>query len=224
MRTSTEDTQMAASYRNKGFSAALVGGLAAFAMLASTGCALKESTDPDDDGKAGVVITVNDTAKVHLDFTDIAKTMFTDSGEFDLDAIRKKMEEKNLNPDSVEITGLQVTYDDSTKTFLAANKGVHFFIKIYVREDGGSRKLALETMQLDQGTLKVLTFDPDNTLFELNKEIFGVPEGFPGILAGIKDKTKHKLMCIAELTVKDTEKLKQAGKLNLNMVVTVAGK
>jgi len=212
---------MAASLRNNRLSASLLGGLAAFALLTAAGCALKESTDPDDKG-IGVVITVNDTAKVNLDFTDITKSVFVDSGEFDLDAIRNKMDEKGLNPDSVEITGLQVTYDDSTKTFLAANTGVHFFIKIYVREDGGARKLALETMQVDQGALKVLTFDPNNTLFELNKEIFGVNEGFPGILAAIKDKTKHKLMCIAELTAKD--KLVKAGRLNLNMVVTVAGK
>ena len=211
---------MAASIRNKRIPAALLGGLAAFALVTG-GCALKESTSDDDSG-TGVVISVNDTAKVTLDFTNLSQTVFTDSGEFDLDAIRSKMKDKGLNPDSVEITGLEVTYDDSTKQFLKDNKSVHFFIKIFVREDGGARKLALETMQIDQGTFKVLTFDPDNTLFELNKEIFGNPEGFPGILAGIKDTSKHKLMCVAELTVKDA--LKVAGKLKLNMVVTVAGK
>jgi hypothetical protein len=75
---------------------------------------------------------------------------------------------------------------------------------------------------VDEAVLKVLTFNPDQTLFELNKQLFPVEEGFPGILIGIKDENKHKLMCIAELTVKSP--LKAAGKLNLNMVVTVAGK
>lgn len=210
---------MAASIRSHRFPAALLGGLAAFALL-SSGCALKESTDPD--GKTSIVISVNDTAKVNLDFTDITKTVFTDSGEFDLDGIRSKMKKEGLDPAAVEITGIDVTYDDQTKTFLSANKGIPFFIKIYVREDGGARKLALETMLMDQGSLKVLTFNPDQTLFELNKQLFPVEEGFPGILIGIKDESKHKLMCIAELTVNSP--LKAAGKLNLNMVVTVAGK
>ena len=210
---------MAAPLRTPRIPAALLGGLAAFSLFAS-GCALRESTDPDDQTR--VVIAVNDTAKVNLDFTDIKKTVFTDSGEFDLESIRKKMKDKGLDPAAVEITGLDVTYDDETKTFLTANKGIPFFIKIYVREDGGARKLALETKLVDEEALKVLTFNPDQTLFELNKQLFPVEEGFPGILAGIKDDKIKKLMCIAELTVKSP--LKAAGKLNLNMVVTVAGK
>lgn len=216
---------MAASIRNKILSVRFLGGIAALSLLFAMGaCALKESTSGDDDGGGGpgVVITVNDSTDVLLDFTDATKPMFSDSGEFDLDAIRAKMEDKGLDPATVEITGIVVTYDDSTKDFLADNKGVKFSLKIFIREDGGSRKLALSTMETDSEAFKVLAFDPDQALFELNKHIFGSPEGFPGFLDALKNNEKHKVMCIAELTLKET--LKKTGSLKLNMVVTVSGK
>lgn len=214
---------MAATIRNKKLPARLLGGIAALSFLLGLGaCALKESTSDDDTGGPGVVISVNDSTDVTLDFTDMSKVMFSDSGEFDLDAIRKKMKDKGLDPATVQITGIVVTYDDSTKAFLADNKGVKFSLKIFIREDGGARKLALSTKETDSDAFKVLAFDPDMALFELNKHIFGSPEGFPGFLSALKDENKHMVMCIAEMTLK--EALKKAGNLKLNMVVTVAGK
>jgi hypothetical protein len=59
-------------------------------------------------------------------------------------------------------------------------------------------------------------------LFELNKQIFGVEAGYPGVLAAIRDLTKHKIKVIAELTM--LEALKTTGALKLNLVVSVAGK
>ncbi len=203
----------------------LQGGLAALCALALVwglaACALRESVD-DTEGGPGVVISVNDSTRVNLDFSDMSKIVFTDSGEFDLDEIRRKMKDKGLNPDSVKITGIVVTYDSATHSFLLDNKGVKFALKVFAREDGGTRRLVLYTPETDSDVFKVQSFDPDQALFELNKHIFGSPDGFPGFLSAIKDTTKHKEMCIAELTLKET--LKKAGNLKLNMVVTVAGK
>ena len=214
---------MATSLRNQRIPG-LLGWLAAASLLGALwSCALKESTADDGTDGPGVVISVNDSTNVTLDFSNLLKTVFTDSGEFDLDDIRKKMKDKGLNPDSVHITGIVVTYDDSTKAFLTDNAGVKFVLKVYVREnDDTTKRLVLYTPAASTAEYKVQAFDPDQALFELNKHIFGSADGFPGLLSAIKDTTKHKEMCIAELTV--IEALKEAGKLKLNMVVTVSGR
>ncbi|GEM_PF-2614882 len=203
----------------------LVLGLAGLmaAMLLIAACALKE-TDPADD-TAGVVINVKDSSKVHLTFDSDTITTYTDSGTFDLIALRAKMKEKGLNPDSIQITGLVVSYDDSTRKFITDNEGVGFYLKIYIREnDTGAAKLALETLVNDDVAkgLKALAFDPTMTFFQLGKHIFGNSEGFQSVLDALRDKTKEKVKVIAKLTLKD--KLKVQGRLNLNMIVTVAGK
>ncbi len=60
------------------------------------------------------------------------------------------------------------------------------------------------------------------SFYTLSKQIFAASPGFPRLLTSIKDKTKHRVEVIAELTIKDT--LKAKGDLKLNLVVTVAGK
>ena len=144
------------------------------------------------------------------------------AGLVTLDQIRQKMKDKGLNPDSVEITGLVVTYDETTKQFLTDNEGLPFALNVFIREDGGTRKLVLYTLDKATATFPVQKLDPNQTLFELNKQIFGSPDGFPGFMSAIKDTSKHKEEVIAELTM--LQKLRKAGKLNLNMVVTVSGK
>ena len=194
----------------------------AVAALAFGACALKDSTSGDDSG-TGLVISVKDTAKVKLDFSDMAKTVFIDSGTFNLVEIRSKLKDKGINPDSVQITGIEVRYSDSAKVFLDANKDIKFVLKVYIRENGtGEKKLTLETPAVDAGAAKVLAFDPAMTLFQLNKHIFGNEDGFPGLLSAIRDTTKLSVRCIAELALQSP--LKTAGNLRLNMVVTVAGK
>lgn len=199
----------------------LAGMLAAMLMIGA--CALRE-TSPDDEN-AGVVISVKDSSKVQLVFDNDDDTSFTDSGLFDLVALREKMDDKGIKPESIEITGLVVSYDQSAKTFIADNEGVPFYLRIYIREnDTGEAKLALESLVDDdaQKGFKALVFDPDLTFLQLGNHIFGNPEGFPSILNSIKDESKRKIRVIATLTLKD--KLKIKGTLNLNMVVTVAGK
>ncbi len=196
-----------------------LGGLLALSALGA--CALRDKVS-DDSGPAGVVVNVNDSSNVVLTFNDDTKTVFTDSGAFNLDDIRKKMSDKGLNPDSVQITGIVVTYDDSTRAFITANQGVKFYLKLYIRQGSGERKLALETLEKDIGEFKALAFDPQMLVFELGKDIFANPEGFPGLLASIKDKSVKSAWVIAELTVPG--KIKVKGALKLNMVVTVAGK
>jgi hypothetical protein len=191
-------------------------------MLMLGACALKETVD-DTSGNTGVVVKVQDSSNVVLDFGDTAKTLFTDSGVFDLDDIRSKMSKRGLNPDSIEITGIAVTYDDSTKNFITANQGVKFILKLYLRIEGsGQKKLALYTLDKDTADFKAMVFDPKMFVFELGKQIFGSPEGFPDLLTSVKDTSKKTAWFIAELAVPD--KLKAKGTLKLNMVVTVAGK
>jgi hypothetical protein len=199
----------------------LVGLLAAMLMIGA--CALRE-TSPEDEN-AGVVISVKDSSKVQLVFDNDNDTSFTDSGLFDLVALRNKMDDKGIKPESIEITGLVVSYDDNAKNFIASNEGVPFYLRIYIREnDTGKALLALETLVDDdvQKGFKALAFNPDLTFLQLGNHIFGNPEGFPSILNSIKDESKLKIRVIATLTLKD--KLKIKGTLNLNMVVTVAGK
>lgn len=201
--------------------AGLVGLVASLLMIGA--CALRE-TSPEDEN-AGVVISVKDSSKVQLVFDNDSDTSFTDSGLFDLVALRQKMDDKGIKPESIEITGLVVSYDDNAKNFIANNEGVPFYLRIYIREnDTGKAKLALETLVDDdvQKGFKALAFDPDLTFLQLGNHIFGNPEGFPSILNSIKDESKRNIRVIATLTLKD--KLKIKGTLNLNMVVTVAGK
>lgn len=218
----SEDTAMTTSKHGKaGFVPALAGLLAAMLMIGA--CAMRETSTESD--TAGVVISVKDSSKIRLVFDNDNDTTFTDSGLFDLVALRNKMDEKGIAPESIEITGLVVSYDEDAKAFITANQDVEFYLRIYVREnDTGAAKLALETLVDDDAKtgLKALAFDPDLTFLQLGKHIFANTEGFPGILNDIKDESKLKLRVIARLTLKD--KLKVKGTLNLNMVVTVAGK
>lgn len=216
---------MATSLRKKsGITFGVIGlGSLLASMLLMGACALKESTSGDEEG--GFVIAVKDSSRILLNFDSDTATIFTDSGTFNLVELRNKMNDKGINSDSIRITGIEVAYDDSTKAFIAANEGVHFYLRIYTRDDAASaKKLALETLVNDdvKSGLKALAFDPDMTMLLLNKHIFGAAEGFPGVLSAIKDKTKTSIQVIAELTLK--ERLKKPGTLKLNMVVTVAGK
>lgn len=196
-----------------------LGAIAATVLLGLGACAIKDSTEGPD---GGVVVSVNDSSSINLIFDSTNPTVYTDSGEFNLDEIRSRMSDKGINADSVKITGLSVTYDDATKAFIEANAGIPFVIKIYTRDaDGAPKKLTIESHDA-VGDFKPLTFDPKATLYMLDKEIFGNAEGFPGLLTSIKDKSKHKVKVIAELTIKET--LKAKGALKLNLVVTVAGK
>ncbi|MDB5050352.1 MAG: hypothetical protein JWO30_3423 [Fibrobacteres bacterium] len=197
----------------------LCGLLAALSMLGA--CALKETAEDSD--TAGVVVNVDDSSNVVLTFDDSSRTVFKDSGSFNLDEIRQKMSDKGLDPDSIQITGIAVTYDSTTRDFITANEGVKFFLRIYLREEGtGERKLALETLENDIDEFKALAFDPNMAVLELGKHIFGNPEGFPDLLKAVKDSNIHSAWVIAELTVPG--KIKKTGTLKINMVVTVAGK
>jgi hypothetical protein len=201
---------------------ALGSGLLVAAALGALGaCALRDKVSEDSE-TSGVVVNINDSSNVVLTLDDDSKTQFTDSGSFDLDDIRKKMSDKGLDPDSVRITGIVVTYDDSTKSFIAGNSGVKFFLKMYLREGTGARKLALETLEKDIEEFKALEFDTTMQVFVLGKDIFANQEGFPRLLEAVKDKSVKSAWVIAELTVPG--KLKTKGTLKVNMVVTVAGK
>jgi hypothetical protein len=195
--------------------------VAATTLLSLAACAIKETTDPATDGD--IVVSVSDSSKVNIIISSVEPQTFVDSGEFSLDEIRKKMSEKGISKDAVKITGLSVTYDDETKAFLTANKGVKFILQLYTRAEelGSPELLTLETAD-NIGSNTALAFDPDLVLFELNKQLFGNAEGFPGVLSAIKDESKHKINFIAK--VKILEALKTTGVIKLNLVVSVTGK
>lgn len=206
-----------------GGSRRFVFGLLGLVMLGLSACAIRESdSDPTGgSGGSGVVVSVTDSSKVRLDFTNLDTLVFRDSGEFDLDKLRERLEEKEIDLESIKIIGLVVTYDDSTKQFLTDNEGTKFILRIYVKEalDTAKSRLTLESY-VDPA--KAAELDPNQTLFELNKHLFGKEEGMPYFLAAIQDTSLKKMRVIAELTL--LEKLKKAGTLKLNLVVDVAGK
>lgn len=80
-------------------------------------------------------MAVKDSSKIVLTFDNDTSTIFTDSGRFNLVELRKKMEDKGINSDSIQITGIEVGYDETTKKFLTDNEGVKFFLKIYTRDN-----------------------------------------------------------------------------------------
>jgi hypothetical protein len=196
------------------------GALLAAAALEMGACAFRE--DPTDNG-GGLSIFVTDSSKVHLNFDDVEKTVFEDSGEFDLDAVRKNLSDKGIDSKSVTITTLVVTYDDSTKKFLEDNADLRYNLKIFLREksDTTAPKLALESAGPTKGDT-VLTLNPSKIDFTMGKELAVDTAGFPGFVASIQDTSQHKMFVLARLTVLD--KLKATGSLNLNMAVTVGGK
>jgi hypothetical protein len=190
------------------------------ALLGLSACAIREgSSDPA--GGSGVVVSVTDSSKVSISFDNLDTLVFRDSGEFDLDNLREKLDEKDIDLESIRIIGLIVTYDDSTKQFLTDNAGTKFILRIYVKEavDTATPRLTLESY-VDPA--KAAVMDPNQVLFELNKHLFGKAEGMPYFLAAIQNTSLKKMRVIAELTL--LEKLKKKGKLNLNLVVDVAGK
>jgi hypothetical protein len=190
-------------------------------LLGLAGCAIKDgNTDPGDGN--GVVVSVTDSTKVTLDFDDINKKIFTESNSFNLDTLRKKLNDKNIDLESIKIIGLVVTYDAATKQFLTDNEGVQYALRIYTNTmaDTGKGKLTLETY--NQASGKAPTLNPDQVLFELNKHLFGKEDGMPFLLASIQDTSVKELKVTAELEILGS--LKKTGKLNLNLVIDVAGK
>lgn len=196
-------------------------GFLGLGLLALSACAIKEGNTDPDDGE-GVVVSVTDSTKVSLDFDDASKRIFTESADFDLVKLRDKIEEKDIDLESIRIIGLVVTYDAETKQFLTDNDGLKYVLRIYTNaiDDTGKGKLTLETYGAASG--KAPTLDPDQVLFELNKHLFAHPDGMPDLLDAIQDKTISKMKVTAELEVLDP--LKKTGKLNLNLVIDVAGK
>lgn len=197
-------------------------GLLGLALLGLSACAMREGdSGTGNGGGSGVVVTVTDSSRVSLDFTNLDTLVFRDSGEFDLDRLRERLDDKEIDLESIRIIGLVVTYDDSTRQFLADNEGVKFILRIYVKEaeDTAQARLTLESY-VDPA--KASELNPNQTLFELNKHLFGKEEGMPYFLAAIQNTSLKKMRVIAELTL--LEKLKKAGTLKLNLVVDVAGK
>jgi hypothetical protein len=198
-----------------------LGALMAGASLGLWACAFSDEGATEEGG--GILVQVTDSSKVNLSFDDIDQTVFVDSGEFDLDAIRDEINKKGIDLESVKISSLLVTYDDTTKKFLSDNKGLEYNLKIYTKEksDTGAAKLTLESTGKEKGDT-TLVLDPESVKFTLGSELAAIPEGFHDLLAAIQNTDMHKVFVKAQLTV--LEKLKATGKLNLNMVVTVAGK
>jgi hypothetical protein len=190
-------------------------------LLGLSACAIREGGSDPAGGGTGVVVSVTDSSKVSLDFGNLDTLVFRDSGDFDLDKLREKLDDKDIDLESIRIIGLVVTYADSTKQFLTDNAGTKFILRIYVKEavDSAKGRLTLESY-VDPAKASVL--NPDQVLFELNKHLFGKEEGMPYFLASIQDTSLKKMRVIAELTL--LEKLKKTGKLSLNLVVDVAGK
>lgn len=200
-------------------SALAFGALLATAALGVWACAFKDDTAGTG---GGLSIFVTDSSKVSLAFDDPDQTVFEDSGEFNLDEVRKNIHDKGIDLKTVAITTLNVTYDDSTKKFLSDNKGLPYNLKIYIKAKGDTAapKLALVSAGAAPGDT-TLTLDPNQVMFGMGKELAVDAEGFPFFLSSIQD-TIPTMFVLARLTV--LEKLKATGKLNLNMVVTVGGK
>jgi hypothetical protein len=143
-------------------------GLLGLVLLGLSACAIREGdSDPTGgSGGSGVVISVTDSSKVTLDFNNLDTLVFRDSGEFDLDKMREKLDEKEIDLESIKIIGLVVTYNDSTRQFLTDNEGIKFILRIYVKEVSDTAKAKL-TLESYVDPAKASTLDPDHVLFDL---------------------------------------------------------
>ena len=189
----------------------IAGAMLAGMLLGLSGCNLEDAS--------GQAVLVKDSTTVEVDFADKVTKKFRDSGDFDLVELRKQLAEKKIALKDVQITGLQVSYDNSTSAFLSANKDVKFIVRLYVKDAAGVNKLAVASPETDLKTVKILSFSPTLTLFKLNEQIFANPAGFPLMLAAIQDVKKEKLEIVAEIEI--VTALKETGTVKLSMVVTV---
>lgn len=201
-----------------GFGMAVLAGLA---LAGNWGCAIRENVNGGD---GRVAVEVKDSSNIDLDFDVLTKREYRDSGELNLKSVRDNLASKDIALSDVEITDLVVTYDDSTKAFLEANKGVKYYLRLYVKnvDDTSAGKLALKTYKVTPEGGPQLTLDPAIALFELNKTIFPDVEGYSELVTAIKDVSKEKIFVIAVLTF--LEDLKATGPLRLKVVVSVGSK
>jgi hypothetical protein len=196
----------------------ILGAFAVFAAFGLSACIYGGGGSGDSDP---LTLFVTDTTDVDtLVFDDINDNLYAGSGDFDLDKIRNEIDDKGISLATVQITDLAVSYDMGTVQFLADNAGKHFVLSIYYHEDGDTNKLALQT----NPTTGTLAFNPDSALFQLNKNIFGSNDGFPDLIAAIKNTSVHSVTVTTELRLLDTPPLKKTGKLVIHFIVTVAGK
>lgn len=196
----------------------MFGGFAAFAAFSLSACVYGGGGGGDSDP---LTLIVTDTTDIDtLKFDDVANDMYSDSGSFDLDKIRTKIDDKGISLSTVGITDLAVSYDAGTSQFLLANLGKHFVLTIKYHLNGDTNKIALQT----NPTTGTLAFNPDSALFQLNKNIFGNAEGFTELVGAIKDTSVHTVTVTAELSLLDMPPLAATGKLVIHFIVTVSGK
>ena len=190
----------------------------ALALSSLMACTMSDNTVTDKTGN-GLTVSITDSTTVTVQLKDLTKSTFSDTSSIDLADIRKQLKDKNIDLSSINITGLAVSYGDSSAKFLLANQDVKFVLKIYVKEssDSGIGKVALET-----SAMAPLAFSETQVVFQLQQQIFANPSGFPLVKSGIQDVTKSELKVRAELTLIDA--MKVVGMLKVNFVATVSGK
>jgi hypothetical protein len=183
----------------------LAGILAAFTVWALSGCLTA--------GGGGVTVSSSDTAYFTMNFTNTLGAQQA-SDSIDVKKISDDLHDQDIDDSSIQITDLEVTFDDSSSAFLSANLNKQFLMEVFY----GDTTRALST---DPHILTAI--HPDTMVYEINRNIFGVQNGFVAIVNAIANaNTTPKIKVTGKVTFPTSAPV--AGRLKMRYIVTVTAK
>lgn len=194
------------------------------ALLALTGlmaCNISSDVQVGGNGGGGLVVSFTDTTEVMINFDNLTRTVFAESADFDLDEIRQKLRDNEMDSNTVSITHIEAGLSDSTVGFLLSNANVDYVFQVLTR-DPATTAAAKLTLESSANPAYILSFDPTAPPMELNNQLFGNALGFSDLMDAIKG-TASSIRAIAQLSLVSGP-LNSMGIVKVKLVLTVSGK
>ena len=166
---------------------------------------------------ATVAVFSTDTLFVSFDIHGM--TPLRDTGSFNLDSIRTKANDNNIDDSTLTVTDFSISLDPSdsvSRAIVAADAATPIVAEASFVESGHGENLFVQTPTQGVAISRLAT------AMLLNRDIFGVSPGFTDFKALLRNPLVPKVDLILQIT--PTLAPPQSGRLKLIIVISAAGK
>jgi hypothetical protein len=170
----------------------------------------------------GFGIPVVDTVTFRFNVTKTdAGTVITATEAVDLDEIRSKIEENDIELETFSITSFYVIGSPNSQSFINANAETRIVVEGFYM-DGGTKVKVAETPAGPPSPFEVQKIKNLTTGLYLNSQLFASMPGYENFVNMIKDRSVHTVDYIVDIELLDA--LNQPGTLEIMLVIKITGK
>jgi hypothetical protein len=172
----------------------------------------------------GIVVIAEENGDFILEITAGNRNVFVTSEIIDLNDVREKIRENDIDINNFVITDFSITPKQSSMEFISANESVRYVMRVSFQEVGKSntREQALTTPPGPPSPFPIEQIGNVEDGLYLNSQLFAVQPGFGEFTDMVKDESKEKVEIVVEIEFLDP--LEKAGTLELEFHVEGSGK